>query len=104
MSVLIDLVKELNSNRSLMVHLLDELNYRKPDYIWYTSLNLTLTSLNLEGITFSNQLVPQLMKNLEQSSYISNVHLVEVQDGDFEGHTVKTFSITANIHPPSGGK
>ncbi len=104
LNVLIDLVKELNKNRSLMIHLLDELNYRKPDYIWYTSLNLTTTSMNLEGITFSNQLVPQLMDNLEKSAYISNVQLVEVQDGDFEGHTVKTFSITANVHPPSGGK
>ena len=103
LNVLIDLVKNLNMNRSLMVHIMDEVNKNIPDYMWLTEMSISGNSIRISGITFSNLIVTQFMQDLENSDYISNITLIETKYKNIEEHNLFEFSLTGNVHPKGGG-
>jgi len=100
--VLFFIVKGLNSNRSLMVHMMDEINRRLPDYVWLSKVTDKGNSVSLKGYTFSNLIVSDLMIRLEKSVYFSNVKLNELKNSLVEGHSVMEFSIDATLLPQGG--
>jgi len=97
LNILVNIVKGLNSNRSLMVHMMDEINRRLPDYVWLSKVTDKGKSVSLRGYTFSNLIVSDLMIRLEKSVYFSNVKLVELKNSLVEGHSVMEFSIDATL-------
>ncbi len=103
LNILIELVKNLNLNRSLMIHVIDEINKNIPDYMWLTDINIVAGTINISGITFSNLIVTQFMQNLENSNYISNITLIETKYVNIEEHNLMQFSIRGNVHPAGGG-
>lgn len=103
LNVLIELVKNLNMNRSLIIHVVDEINKGLPDYMWLTDMNIFSGNIDISGITFSNIIVTQFMQNLENSDYISNVTLIETKYVNIEDHNLMQFSIRGNVHPAGGG-
>ncbi|MCD6399738.1 PilN domain-containing protein [candidate division WOR-3 bacterium] len=102
LNVLVNIVKGLNSNRSLMVHMMDEINRRLPDYVWLRKVTDKGNSVSLKGYTFSNLIVSDLMIRLEKSVYFSNVKLNELKNSLVEGHSVMEFSIDATLLPQGG--
>lgn len=102
LNVLVNIVKGLNSNRSLMVHMMDEINRRLPDYVWLSKVTDKGNSVSLKGYTFSNLIVSDLMIRLEKSVYFSNVKLNELKNSLVEGHSVMEFSIDATLLPQGG--
>lgn len=103
LNILIDLVKNLNMNRSLMIHIVDEINKNLPDYMWLTDLNIASGIINISGVTFSNLIVTQFMQNLENSNYISNITLIETKYVNVEDHNLMQFSLRGTVHPAGGG-
>jgi type IV pilus assembly protein PilN len=72
----LDVIKELERNKTGPVHLLDEIAMAVPkEKLWLTSLKESRGTLTLQGTAMDNETVALFMTNLEHSSYISAVDL-----------------------------
>jgi len=91
-------IKELEKDRTFEVMLLDELNKRVPDHLWLTSYERTdSASVALEGVTFSNLIVADLMTRLERSVLYDNVDLTIAERGVIEDRDVVRFTLTSKV-------
>jgi|UniRef100_A0A7C4TFK6 Tfp pilus assembly protein PilN len=100
---LINPIKELNQNRFLIAHILDEISARIPEFTWLTALNISTTNIDLKGMTASNLLVAEFMNRLEESPYIGNVDLVVLEKKTIEKQEMMEFTLTANVKIDSTG-
>ncbi|MBN2032527.1 MAG: PilN domain-containing protein [Deltaproteobacteria bacterium] len=72
----LDVIKELERNKTGPVHLLDEITMAVPkDKLWLTSLKESGGTLTLTGTAMDNETVALFMTNLEQSEHVSTVDL-----------------------------
>jgi|UniRef100_A0A7C6EGR7 type IV pilus assembly protein PilN len=94
---LISPIKELNQNRFLIAHILDEISARIPEFTWLTMLNVSSQSIDIKGTTASNLLVAEFMNRLEESPYISNVDLTVLEKKTVEKQEMMEFTLTANV-------
>ena len=110
----LDVIKELERNKTGPVHLLDEIAMAVPkEKLWLTSLKESRGTLTLTGTAMDNETVALFMTNLEQSDYISNVELqstrmrnlpqykLNVSDFSLE---CKTYAFKEQTEAPKGKK
>lgn len=72
----LEVIKELEANKTGPVHLLDEITVAVPkDKLWLNSLKESGGSLTLTGTAMDNETVALFMDNLKKSEYISSVDL-----------------------------
>ena len=72
-------VEDLQSDRNLPVHMLNELIHQLPDGVYITTLKQTDQTVQLEGMAQSNERVSELLRNLaDNTPWISKPELVEV--------------------------
>jgi len=72
----LDVIRELERNKTGPVHLLDEIAMAVPkEKLWITSLKESMGMLTLTGTAMDNETVALFMTNLEKSEYISAVEL-----------------------------
>lgn len=106
------IIEDLQSNRSTMVHLFDELVMTIPDGVYLTGIKQTGTNLELEGRAQSNARVAQYMRNLEASDWMKGVDLQIVKTNEQTGTATtpvragnasirNTFKLTLQIHNPN---
>jgi type IV pilus assembly protein PilN len=76
------IIENLQSNRSTMVHLFDELVMTIPDGVYLMGIKQSGNNLELEGRAQSNARVAQYMRNLEASAWMKGVDLQIVQTSD----------------------
>ncbi|MEO0129197.1 MAG: PilN domain-containing protein [candidate division WOR-3 bacterium] len=100
---LISPIKELNKNRFLIAHILDEISARIPEFTWLTMLNVTTQNIDIRGTTASNLLVAEFMNRLEESPYIGNVDLTVLEKKTVEKQEMMEFTLTANVRIDSIG-
>jgi type IV pilus assembly protein PilM len=104
----INLIEQLDHDRFLRIHLLDEINRALPNLTWLTSVREEggegITSIVLEGVTSSNLRVAELMSNLIASSYFTDVNLMVTEKGDIAHAGVTKFTLQAAIKPDSTAK
>uniref|UniRef100_A0A7V1EHX3 PilN domain-containing protein n=1 Tax=candidate division WOR-3 bacterium TaxID=2052148 RepID=A0A7V1EHX3_UNCW3 len=94
---LISPIKQLNQNRFLIAHILDEISARIPEFTWLTMLNVSTQNIDIKGTTASNLLVAEFMNRLEESPYISNVDLTVLEKKTVEKQEMMEFTLTANV-------
>ena len=93
-------ITKLQQGRTGSVHLMDELARCVPDHLWLvTASEDTPRNLSLEGMTFSNLVVSDLMSNLERSPLFSNVQLEVAERGDLSDRSMVKFRITCQVTP-----
>jgi Tfp pilus assembly protein PilN len=91
-------IRELEKNRTFEVMLLDELNKRLPDHLWLTSYSRAdSASVAIDGVTFSNLIVADMMTRLERSVLYENVDLTIAERGMIEDRDVVRFSLTSKV-------
>ena len=91
-------ITQLEKNRSFEVMLLDELNKRAPEHLWFTSYSRSDSStVVIEGVTFSNLIVADFMTRLERSVLFNNVDLTIAERGKIEEMDVVKFSLTSSV-------
>ena len=79
---------------------MDELARCLPDHLWLNSATQdAATSLNLEGVTFSNLVVSDFMSRLERSSMFANVNLEVAERGNIQEKDVVKFRVTCQVTP-----
>ncbi|MGH7908437.1 MAG: PilN domain-containing protein [Thermodesulfobacteriota bacterium] len=100
-------VETLQSNRSEVVHLLDQLVRQLPDGVYLKAVKQTGTRVTITGLTESQARVSTLMRTLESSPHLENPGLVEikaVQQGRLRANEfILNISITrTKIEEPAG--
>jgi Tfp pilus assembly protein PilN len=93
-------ISKLEKGRTRTVRMMDELAKCIPDHLWLTSAGQeTETQLQIEGMTFSNLVVSDLMSNLERSPMFANVELDVAERGGTSEKSIVKFRITAQVTP-----
>ncbi len=72
-------VEDLQSDRNLPVHLLNELVKQLPDGVYITSLKQTDQTVAMQGMAQSNERVSEMLRNLSSNTpWLSKPELVEI--------------------------
>jgi type IV pilus assembly protein PilN len=100
-----EVIEQLQSNRSQMVHLFDSLVRTIPDGVVLTSLKQDGDKLTLEGRSQSNARVSTYMRNLEGAGWMTKPELsiIEAKDGGDPGLPY-SFNLTVTLANPNAPK
>lgn len=76
-------VEDLQADRNLPVHLLNELVKQLPDGVYITSLRQDSQAVTLQGVAQSNERISELLRNLaENTPWLSKPDLAEIVSGN----------------------
>lgn len=75
-----DAIEQLRSQRTIPVHILDEVSRAVPDYLWITTLAVKGSTLSIDGATLQEQAISSFMKNLEASEFVGTPSLIETKE------------------------
>ena len=95
----LSLIDQLSRGRFDSVRLVDELDRAVPDHMWLSSMLGSGEQISLEGVTFSNLIIADLMIRLDRSPLFSNVALTSASRGIIDEHDVVQFKLTMNLTP-----
>ena len=96
----LNLITSLDRHRYYRVKLLNDISYKLPANCWLTDINeLSPNNFAIDGITFSNFTVADMMSNLENSSLITSVDLKVAERGQIKKREVMKFSLSASVMP-----
>ena len=100
----LEVISSLDRDRYFRVHLLDELNRALPDHLWIERFEDQGGDLYaMEGVTFSNFLVSDLLQNLDRSPYFTGITLEIAEKGQIDDVNVVKFTIKAHaLRQPAG--
>ncbi len=90
-------VETLQSNRSEVVLLLDQMVRQLPDGIYLKSIKQTGNKVAITGYTQSQARVSTLMRNLEGSQQLENPGLIEIKAATQGGARINEFTMTVDI-------
>jgi len=72
-------VEDLQADRNLPVHLLNELTKQLPEGVYVTSLRQTGQTVSMQGVAQSNERVSELLRNLsEKIPWFTKPELIEI--------------------------
>ncbi len=90
-------VEDLQSTRSSVVHLLDQMLRILPDGVYLRSLKQTGNKISLVGHAQSNARVSTLMRSIEDSPWLDSPTLVEIHASTSAGARLSEFSLNFNL-------
>lgn len=94
----LEVIRQLDQGRFMRVSLLDELSRSLPAHVWLTRFAETSPStIEINGVTFSNMLVADFITRLESSDLYEQVDLVVIEKGTVESRDVVKFSLTSSV-------
>lgn len=95
-------IEQLRSQRTIPVHIMDEVSRALPDYLWLTNLTTKGSVLSIDGATLQEQAISTFMKNLEASEFIGPCSLIETKELPSKPNlpASTTFKISAPITNP----
>jgi len=72
-------VEDLQADRNLPVHLLNELTKQLPEGVYLTSLKQTGQTISMQGVAQSNERVSELLRNLSNNTpWFAKPELIEI--------------------------
>ena len=103
------IVENLQSTRSDVVHLLDQMLRILPDGVYLKTIKQTGNKINLGGFAQSNARVSTLMRAIEDSPWLDSPGLIEIHATTAAGVRVSEFTLSFNLtrqapEPPPGAK
>ena len=90
----INIIEKLRKNQNIPVIILDEISARLTEGIWLTSMTITGSNINMDGIGFSNPEIVSFVQSLKASSLFKEVYLVETRKAAMENVETYVFKIT----------
>ena len=93
-------IEQLRSQRTIPVHILDEVSRALPEYLWLSNLSYKGDALAIQGETLQEQAIPTFMKSLDASQFIGTCSLVETRQRGASGAVSTSFNIKAPITNP----
>ena len=95
-----NVVEALQSTRSDVVHLLDQMLRILPDGVYLKSLAQTGNAINLTGYAQSNARVSTLMRAIEDSPWLDTPVLVEIRASGSGTARISEFTLNFNLTKP----
>ena len=99
-----EIIEQLQSNRSQMVHLFDEMVRTIPDGVRLTSMKQAGDTLTLEGLAESNSRVASYMRNIDGSPWMGHTDLRKIENRtgtkDFDKKMPYVFSLDVKLRKP----
>lgn len=95
-----EVIQSLQSDRSDIVRIFDQLVRAVPDGVYFTSLERRPHQLALQGFAESNNRVSSLMRQLDASEVFSDPNLTRVVADRTMGEQGNRFSLLVNIEVP----
>ena len=92
-----DAVEKLQSDRSRVVHLMDQMLKILPEGVYIKSIKQNGDAINLVGYAQSNARVSTLMRAIEDSAWLESPALVEIHAASANGARVNEFTLTFNL-------
>ena len=92
-----DAVEKLQSDRSRVVHLLDQMLRILPEGIYVKSLKQTGDAVTLVGYAQSNARISTLMRAVESSAWLESPTLVEIHATTANGARFSEFTLNFNL-------
>ncbi len=93
-------IQDLQGNRPVVVHLLDELTRTLADGVYYTKITRTDKKMSLEGIAETNNKISKLMRNLDGSLWLAGSSLTSVKNKDEQGQAMNAFVLSVSQEIP----
>ena len=90
-------VENLQSTRSDVVHLLDQMLRILPDGVYLKSLKQTGYKISMVGYAQSSARVSTLMRSIEDSPWLDSPLLIEVHAVNIGGNRLSEFSLNFNL-------
>ncbi|HVC16740.1 MAG TPA: PilN domain-containing protein [Rhodanobacter sp.] len=94
------IIEELQSDRSQMVHLFDELVKTIPSSVRLTGLKQSGQSMSLDGVAQSNASVAEYMRNIEASPWMGHADLRKTENTHNAGRMPYTFGLNVTLSQP----
>jgi Tfp pilus assembly protein PilN len=92
-------VQGLAEDRGVPVAVMEELSRKAPKDLWYTNVFQSgPQEITIEGVSFSNLRVAQLMGGIERSETFSGTRLLYSEKGTLSGRDVVKFKLTAAVN------
>lgn len=88
-----NVIYQLQGDRTQVVHMFDELARKLPDGIYFTSLKHSGSSIALQGVAQSNARVSALMRNLASSDWFAEPELEVITVSAKGSDRVSNFSL-----------
>lgn len=90
-------VEKLQSDRSDVVHLMDQMLRILPDGVYLKTLKQSGSRINLVGYAQSNARISTLMRAIEDSPWLDSPSLVEIHASSANGARVSEFTLAFNL-------
>lgn len=93
-------VESLQSNRSQVVHLFDQMVRQLPDGVYLKQVEQKGNAVKLIGYAQSNARVASLMRNLDASPWLEGATLIEARAAIVNGLRVNEFTLEVKLTAP----
>jgi type IV pilus assembly protein PilN len=96
----LNIIASLDRDRYFRVEVMNDIAEQLPSNSWLTSVRESGgTNVSIDGVTFSNYLIADMMNNLEKTDRFSNVTLSIAQEGRIDDYKVIQFTLNSRIAP-----
>ena len=92
-----DAVEKLQSDRSDVVHLMDQMLRILPDGVYLRTLRQVGSKINMTGYAQSNARISTLMRAVEDSPWLDSPSLIEIHASSANGARVSEFTLTFKL-------
>lgn len=100
----IALVRDLDENRFVWSHILDEIGDALPDYTWLTSVRtsspLPSLTIQMEGLAANPLAITAFVRRLQSSPYLSDVQILGSQQQQIEEVEAHGFTLMLTYSAP----
>jgi type IV pilus assembly protein PilN len=93
----IEIIRDLNRGRFEKTKLLYTISSLLPDYCWFQNMEVKGTLITVKGITFSNQVIADLMRKMQGSKMFGAVELKNIVGKEVDDHSVMEFDLSSNL-------
>lgn len=98
----LNVLAQLRSERKGPVNRLMAISRAVPERLWLTRYSESGTTVTLSGVAFTEDLIADFMRSLEQSPDFMNVELVVSEQVMISGMKLKKFDLRFSLEPPKG--
>jgi type IV pilus assembly protein PilN len=93
----IEIIRGLNRGRYEKAKFLYTVSSLIPDYCWLETMEVKGSLITIKGITFSNQVIADLMRKMQGSNMFGGVELKNIVGKDVDEHSVMEFDLSSNL-------
>lgn len=93
----IEIIRDLNRGRFEKAKLMYTISSLLPEYCWFQNMDVKGTLITIKGITFSNQVIADLMRKMQGSKVFGGVELKNIVGKEVDEHSVMEFDVSSNV-------